>query len=85
MRDENFTGHGLKDNLEKVARLKDIAHDYGVTVAQLALAYVWAHPAVSSALVGIRKPVHVLDALPALDVELDDAARSYIDQIASTP
>jgi aryl-alcohol dehydrogenase-like predicted oxidoreductase len=77
-----FTGEGFKRNLRKVEKLKEVAARYGITVAQLALAYVLAHPALTTALVGVRKPDHILRALPAVEVELDDATLQEIRTIA---
>ena len=48
-------------------RLKAIAERHGKTVAQLAIAWVLANPAVTSAIVGVRKSDHILGALPAAD------------------
>ena len=71
-RDPNFNGEGLRRNLEKVNRLKSIAERHGKTVAQLAIAWVLANSAVTSAIVGVRKPDHILGALPAADWHLDE-------------
>ncbi len=81
-RSKAHTGEGFKKNMEIVDQLKVIAADYRLTVAQLALAYVLAHPALTSALVGIRKPDHIQNALPALDVNLDESVLNTIRHIA---
>jgi len=47
-----FTGPGFGRNLEVVAALSGSAADRGATIAQLALAWVLAHPAVQAAIVG---------------------------------
>jgi aryl-alcohol dehydrogenase-like predicted oxidoreductase len=70
-RHPDFTGEGLRRNLEKVERLRTIAERHGKTVPQLAIAWVLANPAVTSAIVGVRKPDHILGALPAADWPLD--------------
>ena len=57
--------------------LRDVAGRHGATVAQVALAWVLARPAVTSVIVGARRPAQLIDNLGALDVELtaDDLAR----------
>jgi aryl-alcohol dehydrogenase-like predicted oxidoreductase len=47
-----FTGPGFGRNLEVVAALSRFAADRGATIAQLAVAWVLAHPAVQAAIVG---------------------------------
>ncbi|GAC1430602.1 MAG: aldo/keto reductase [Chloroflexota bacterium] len=83
-RDERFTGEGLRRNLALVGRLRAIAERHGKTVAQLALAWVLANPAVTSAIVGVRRPQHILDALPAADWHLDAATLAEIESVLAT-
>ncbi|WP_025684095.1 aldo/keto reductase [Paenibacillus maysiensis] len=80
----SHSGEGFKQNIAVVGQLKEVAADLGITVAQLALAYVLAHPALTSALVGVRKPEHILKSLPAVDVKLDDAVLAKIRTIAAS-
>jgi hypothetical protein len=47
-----FTGPGFGCNLDVVAALSRFAADRGATIAQLAVAWVLAHPAVQVAIVG---------------------------------
>lgn len=75
----DFTGEGLRRNLDKVNRLRAIADREGKTVPQLAVAWVLSHPAVTSAIVGVRKPSHILGVLPAADWHLDESTRSEIE------
>ena len=50
-----FKGDTFLQNLNKVEALKSIASEKGMTVAQLALAWIISNPAVSVALVGTRR------------------------------
>jgi len=75
----DFSGEGLRRNLAIVERLKGIAARFDKTVAQLAVAWVLANPAVTSAIVGVRKPDHILGALPAADWRLDASTLAEID------
>ena len=77
--DARFTGQGLRRNLDTVERLRPIAARVDRTVAQLALAWVLANPAMTSAIVGVRKNAHIVDALPAAGQHLDAATLAEID------
>jgi aryl-alcohol dehydrogenase-like predicted oxidoreductase len=76
-----FTGDGFRRNLQVVAALRRFAADHGVTIAQLAVAWVLANPAVQVAIVGARTPAHLAESLGALDLALRPADLSEIDQI----
>jgi aryl-alcohol dehydrogenase-like predicted oxidoreductase len=52
---------------EEVARIAD---ERGVPRAQVALAWVAKHPAVSAPIVGATKPHHIDDAVASVDIEL---------------
>lgn len=81
-RNAAHTGEGLRKNVDRVEKLKAIAASYGITMPQLAVAYVLQHPALTSAIVGVRKPSHILGVLPAADVQLDEATLAEIRKIA---
>lgn len=68
------------DTLEAVQRLKPIAADLDLSMAQLALAWVLHEPNVSSAIVGASKPEQVEDNAGASGVWLDDDTLSAIDE-----
>jgi aryl-alcohol dehydrogenase-like predicted oxidoreductase len=77
-----FRGAAYERNLRAVARLRRLAtEELGVTLAQLAIGWTLAHPAVHVAIVGTRDPDHVEEALAAADLNLDDGAMRRIDQI----
>jgi aryl-alcohol dehydrogenase-like predicted oxidoreductase len=79
-RDPDFSGTGLRQRVAIVDRLREIAARWEKTPAQLAIAWVLANPAVTSAIVGVRRPDHILDALPAADWHLD---RATLEEIAA--
>jgi len=72
-----FQGENLERNLGLVQALKDIATAKGCTVAQLAIAWVYAQGDDIVPLVGARKPARLAEALGAVDVTLtaEDMAR----------
>lgn len=55
-----------------VDAVQKIAEGRGVSMAQIALAWVLNNPVVSSPVVGATKPHHLADAVGALDIELTD-------------
>ncbi|SRR5712691_5558429 len=76
-----FTGAGFTRNLQVVAELRAFASRHGATIAQLALAWVLAHPAVQVAIVGARTPAHLAESLGAADLSLSQADLAEIDRI----
>jgi aryl-alcohol dehydrogenase-like predicted oxidoreductase len=65
--------------LEAVQRLKPIAEGAGVTLPQLALAWVLRQANVASAIVGATRPEQVHANASASGIELDDATLTAID------
>src|SRR5438132_1926495 len=65
--------------LAAVQRLRPIAERLGVTMAQLALAWVLRVPDVASAIIGASRPEQVHDNAAASGVELDAATLAEID------
>ena len=64
-------------NTEIIQRVADIAEARGVSRAQIALAWVSHHPAVTAPIVGATKPHHLEDALASLNIQLTaDEVRS---------
>jgi aryl-alcohol dehydrogenase-like predicted oxidoreductase len=83
-RNAAHTGEGLRKNVDRAEQLKVIASRYDITLPQLAIAYTLAHPALTSAIVGVRKPSHITSVLPAVDVTLDEAVLAEIREIAAS-
>ncbi|WP_055481818.1 aldo/keto reductase family protein [Sphaerimonospora mesophila] len=67
--------------LRRVQELKPIAADLGLTMAQLAVAWVLRNPNVSSAIVGASRPEQVRDNVKASGVKLDDETMRRIDDV----
>ena len=76
-----LTGPGIRRNLDVVAALSRSAADRGATTAQLAVAWVLAHPAVQVAIVGARTPAHLQESVGALDLTLSQGDLAEIDRI----
>jgi len=67
------------DTLVAIDRLRPIAGDLGISMAQLALAWVLHEPNVASAIIGATKPEQVDDNAAASGVELTDDVMKAID------
>jgi aryl-alcohol dehydrogenase-like predicted oxidoreductase len=65
-----FQGNGLRQNLAVVERLKALASHHGMTLVQLAVAWVLANPAVQAAIVGAHLPSHLEQTAAAAQVHL---------------
>jgi aryl-alcohol dehydrogenase-like predicted oxidoreductase len=69
--------------LEAVEQLARIADEAGLTLIQLALGFVTAHPAVTSALVGPRTRDHLQAQLAAADTVLSADVLDAIDAVVA--
>lgn len=67
------------DVLTAVQALRPIAQDLGLTMPQLAIAWVLRNPAVSSAIVGASRPEQLVDTVKASGVNLDNDVMAAID------
>jgi len=76
-----FEREDFLKELRVVDRLKALAGGYGKSVAQLAIAWVLAQPAVTVALVGMRNTRELDENVAAADWRLTDADRAEIDRI----
>jgi aryl-alcohol dehydrogenase-like predicted oxidoreductase len=69
--------------LDAVERLAEVAEEAGLTMIQLALGFVTAHPAVTSALIGPRTLDHLHTQLAAADTVLSADVLDAIDAIVA--
>jgi aryl-alcohol dehydrogenase-like predicted oxidoreductase len=67
--------------LEAAEALAQLAEEEGLTLVQLALAFVLRHPAVTAPIIGPRTMEHLESQLAALDVTLSDDVLDRIDEI----
>jgi len=68
------------DAADALARLAD---DAGLTLVDMAIAFVIRHPAVTAAIIGPRTMEQLESQLGAADVQLDDALLDAIDEIVA--
>jgi aryl-alcohol dehydrogenase-like predicted oxidoreductase len=64
-----------------VNAVQKLAEARGVTMAQIALAWVLRHPAVSAPIVGATKPHHLPEAVAALDLTLTDDEAATLEEV----
>jgi aryl-alcohol dehydrogenase-like predicted oxidoreductase len=71
---------GNDELLEKVQNLKPIAEEAGLSMAQLAVAWVLQNPNVASAIIGATRPEQVQENVKAAGVKLDAEILKKIDE-----
>jgi aryl-alcohol dehydrogenase-like predicted oxidoreductase len=77
----NFISRLLRDDvLNAVTKLEPIATEAGLSMAQLAVAWVLQNPNVSSAIVGASRPEQVTDNVAASGVTIEPAMMKAIDE-----
>jgi aryl-alcohol dehydrogenase-like predicted oxidoreductase len=77
-----FIGGFMTDDvLTRVQKLKPIAQEAGLSMAQLAVAWVLQNRNVSSAIIGASRPEQVRDNVKAAGVKLDGAIMKRIDEV----
>ncbi len=65
---------------EIVDRVARIASERGVSRAQVALAWVLRNPVVSAPIIGASKPLHIDDAVAAVEIELSDDEAAQLEE-----
>ena len=75
-------GRFLRDEvLEAVQRLRPLAEEAGLSLAQLAVAWVLQNPNVSAAIIGASRPEQVTENVRAAGVRLEPELLARIDEI----
>jgi aryl-alcohol dehydrogenase-like predicted oxidoreductase len=78
----DFVKRYLRDDvLERVQQLKPIAEEAGLSLAQLAVAWVLQNQNVSAAIIGASRPEQVTENVKASGVKLEVEAMKRIDEI----
>lgn len=72
-----------KMNIRIVEELKEMAHELGISVAQLALAWVLANPAVTSVIIGATSIAQLVENVASLDVKLSAGDVKRINEVSS--
>jgi aryl-alcohol dehydrogenase-like predicted oxidoreductase len=78
----DFIRRWLRDDLlERVQRIRPVAADLGLTMAQLAVAWVLQNDNVAAALVGASRPEQVAENVAAAGVRIPPDAMARIDEV----
>jgi aryl-alcohol dehydrogenase-like predicted oxidoreductase len=78
-----FHGQAFHRNLDVVTELGSLANELGLSLSQLAIAWVLANPEVDTAIVGTRNPAHVDQAVAATEIDLEPSAIKRIEEITA--
>jgi len=77
-----FMDKWLEDELlSRIDGLRPIASDLGISLTQLALAWVLREPNLAAAIIGASKPEQVLENALASGITLDDVVKQAIDNV----
>jgi aryl-alcohol dehydrogenase-like predicted oxidoreductase len=77
----DLTLPGNQRKLEVVEQLSTVADEAGLTLIEMALAFVLEHPAISAAIIGPRTMEHLESQLGATEIILDASMLDRIDEI----
>jgi aryl-alcohol dehydrogenase-like predicted oxidoreductase len=78
----DFISEWLQDDvLERVQQLRPIADGVGLSLAQLAVAWVLCNPNVAAAIIGASRPEQVVENVKAAGVRLDADTLAAIDKV----
>lgn len=78
----DFVQRFLRDDvLELVQQVVPLADEAGITMAQLAVAWVLRNQNVASAIVGASRPEQLADTAAAVDITLDDDLVARVEEI----
>jgi aryl-alcohol dehydrogenase-like predicted oxidoreductase len=76
-----FLARVTRQGREVAAKVAKMAQERSLTVTQLALLWVMDQPGVTSPIIGPRTMAHIEDALPVLEMTLDEADRPLFDEL----
>jgi aryl-alcohol dehydrogenase-like predicted oxidoreductase len=76
-----FRDRVTREAVKVAMQLKAMADGRGMTITQLALLWVKDQPGITSPIIGPRTMAHLEDALPVLEMTLDDADRPLFDAL----
>jgi 1-deoxyxylulose-5-phosphate synthase len=68
---------------ETVEAIRGLAAEAGMSMIQLALAWVLAHPAVTSAIIGASRPAQLDEAIAAVGKTLDAGLKRRLDELTA--
>jgi aryl-alcohol dehydrogenase-like predicted oxidoreductase len=79
--DRYYPGMHSPENLDRVARLRDVARENGISTAGLALAWLRAHPVVTASIVSPSTQAQWLAVSEAISADVNDSLRGEVSEI----
>lgn len=79
--DPNFRSPKLERHLKLIESMRPIAARNGRSLAELSVAWVLRQPAITSAIVGARRPEQIATTAPAAEWDLSDADIAEIEEL----
>lgn len=79
-----FEERAVQRELPVIQALKTFAENDGRTISQLAIAWILAHPVITSVIVGAKKPVQIEETSAAFDWQLSQKDLKTVDRILTT-
>ncbi|MFQ5344011.1 MAG: aldo/keto reductase [Anaerolineae bacterium] len=81
-RTDDFAQHLYyqETDFEVVERVVELAQRRGVTPAQIALAWLLHQPGITAPIIGASKMPHLEEAVAALEIELSEDERAYLEE-----
>ncbi|KAJ4475457.1 oxidoreductase [Lentinula aciculospora] len=73
-------GYGQESSRAIVERVEELSKKKGVTMAQIALAWLWSKESVAAPIVGTTSVQNLLDLVDALDLRLTNEEIKYLDE-----
>lgn len=70
-----------EDKFEMVKELKELAHEAGIPIVTMAVAWVAANPVVTAPIIGASKAEQLNDSLKALEYEIDHDLKARLDEM----
>lgn len=68
-----YNGKPFDIIMDAINQLKQIASELDLSMAQLAIRWILTHPALSSAIIGVKEPNHLKSIVKSADSQLDQA------------
>jgi aryl-alcohol dehydrogenase-like predicted oxidoreductase len=73
-----FSGEPFQKILDALGTLQPLAEKYNLSLPQLSIAWVLTHPALTSAIVGVKELEHIASIVAAAEVQLEQADWHHI-------
>lgn len=70
-----------EDKFTVIEAMRPLAAEAGISMAQMAVAWTLAHPAVTSPIVGASRPEQLADALAAAETPIDESLKAELDDL----